>query len=38
VAAFLKDTWTETCVEAEAKIVSEAKVFEDLKDYFIEKY
>ncbi len=38
VAVFLKDTWTETRVEAEAKIVSEAKVFENLKDYFVKKY
>jgi len=38
VAVFLKDTWTETRVEAEAKIVSEAKVFEKLKGYFFEKY
>ncbi len=38
VAAFLKDTWTQTRVESEAKIVAEAKVFENLKDYFIEKF
>ncbi|XHH08707.1 MAG: glycosyl transferase family 2 [Candidatus Bathyarchaeia archaeon] len=38
VAAFLKDTWTQTRIESEAKIVAEAKVFEKLKDYFIEKY
>ncbi|MGD6810757.1 MAG: hypothetical protein ACQCN3_13755 [Candidatus Bathyarchaeia archaeon] len=38
VAAFLKDTWSQTRVESEAKIVAEAKVFENLKDYFIEKF
>jgi len=38
VAVFLKDTWTQTCVEAEAKIAAEAKVFEELKGYFIAKF
>jgi hypothetical protein len=38
VAAFLKDTWTQPRLESEAKIVAEAKVFENLKDYFIDKF
>jgi glycosyltransferase involved in cell wall biosynthesis len=38
VAAFLKDTWTQTRIEAEEKIVAEAQVFQNLKDYLYEKY
>lgn len=38
VAAFLKDTADDDCVQAEAKIFAESKMFEKLKDYFIEKY
>lgn len=38
VAVFLKDTAELTREEAEMKIAEEAKVFLDLKSYFIEKY
>jgi len=38
VAVFLKETWNQTREEAEAKIQAEAKVFEKLKPYLIEKY
>jgi glucosylglycerate synthase len=38
VAVFLKDTWTETRIEAEEKISQEARVFEKTKDYFFEKF
>jgi glucosylglycerate synthase len=38
VAAFLKETWVQSREEAESKIIDEAKVFEKLKHYLIEKY
>jgi glucosylglycerate synthase len=38
VAVFLKDTWNESRVEAEEKVLAEAEVFENLKGYLIEKY
>jgi glycosyltransferase involved in cell wall biosynthesis len=38
VAAFLKETWEMSRQECEEKIVEEAKVFEKLKPYLIEKY
>ena len=38
VAAFLKETWEISREECEEKIVDEAKVFEMLKPYLIEKY
>ena len=38
VAAFLKDTWEKSREECEEKIVEEAKVFEKLKPYLIEKF
>jgi glucosylglycerate synthase len=38
VAAFLKETWEISREECEEKIVEEAKVFEKLKSYLIEKY
>jgi hypothetical protein len=38
VAAFLKETWEISREECEEKIVEEAKVFEKLKPYLIEKY
>jgi hypothetical protein len=38
VAVFMKDTWQETREEAEAKILDEAKVFEELKPYLLERY
>ena len=38
VAVFLKETWEQSREQAEAKIIEEAKIFENLKDYLIEKY
>jgi glycosyltransferase involved in cell wall biosynthesis len=38
VAAFLKETWTISREECEEKINEEAKAFEKLKPYLIEKY
>ncbi len=38
VAVFLKETWEQSREEAEEKIIQEAKVFEKLKPYIIEKY
>ena len=38
VAAFLKETWEISRQECEEKIFEEAKVFEKLKPYLIEKY
>jgi glucosylglycerate synthase len=38
VAVFLKETWEQSREEAEIKITEEAKVFENLKHYLIEKY
>ncbi|MCW3996147.1 MAG: cell wall biosynthesis glycosyltransferase [Candidatus Bathyarchaeota archaeon] len=38
VAVFLKETWEKSREEGEEKIVEEAKVFERLKPYLIEKY
>ena len=38
VAAFLRDTWEQGREESEEKINEEAKVFEKLKHYLIEKY
>jgi glucosylglycerate synthase len=38
VAAFLKETWEISRQECEEKIVKEAKVFEKLKPYLVEKY
>lgn len=38
VAVFLKETWDLTRDEAEEKIVREAKDFEKMKSYLIEKY
>jgi len=38
VAAFLKETWEISREECEQKIIEEAKVFEKLKHYLIEKY
>jgi glycosyltransferase involved in cell wall biosynthesis len=38
VAIFLKETWEMSREECEEKIVKEAKVFEKLKPYLIEKY
>ena len=38
VAVFLKETWDQSREEAEIKISEEAKVFENLKQYLIEKY
>ena len=38
VAAFLKETWEISRQECEEKIIEEAKVFEKLKPYLIEKY
>jgi glycosyltransferase involved in cell wall biosynthesis len=38
VAAFLKETWEISREECERKIIEEAKVFEKLKQYLIEKY
>jgi hypothetical protein len=38
VAVFLKDTWTKSREECERLITKEAKVFEKLKPYLIEKY
>lgn len=38
VAVFLKETWTLERDDAERKILQEAKVFEKLKPYLLEKY
>jgi len=38
VAAFLKETWEESREQAESKIIEEAKIFEKLKHYLIDKY
>ena len=38
VAAFLKETWEISREECEEKITDEAKVFEILKPYLVEKY
>jgi glycosyltransferase involved in cell wall biosynthesis len=38
VAVFLKETWEQSREEAESKIAEEAKIFEKLKHYLIEKY
>ena len=38
IAAFLKETWTESEEESEARVVEEAKTFEKLKHYLIDKY
>ena len=38
VAVFLKETWEQSREEAETKIIEEAKIFENLKHYLIEKY
>jgi glucosylglycerate synthase len=38
VAAFLKETWEISREECEEKITEEAKVFEKLKPYLLEKY
>jgi glycosyltransferase involved in cell wall biosynthesis len=38
VAAFLKETWKLSRDECEEKITQEAKVFDKLKSYLIEKY
>jgi glycosyltransferase involved in cell wall biosynthesis len=38
IAAFLKETLTESEEESEARIVEEAKTFEKLKYYLIDKY
>ena len=38
VAVFLKETWEKSREECEEKIVEEAKTFEKLKPYLIDKY
>jgi glycosyltransferase involved in cell wall biosynthesis len=38
VASFLKETWELSRTECEREITEEAKVFEELKTYLIEKY
>jgi glucosylglycerate synthase len=38
IAAYLKETWTESEEESEAKVVEEARTFEELKHYLIDKY
>ena len=38
IAAYLKETWTESEEESEARVVQEAKTFAKLKPYLIEKY
>ncbi len=38
IAAYLKETWTESEEESETKVVEEAKTFEKLKPYLIDKY
>jgi glucosylglycerate synthase len=38
VAAFLKETWEISREECEEKITEEAKIFEKLKPYLLEKY
>ena len=38
VGAFLKETWSESREQAEVRLLEEAKVFRDLKQYFIDRY
>jgi glucosylglycerate synthase len=38
IAVFLKETWTESEEASEAKVVEEARTFEKLKHYLIDKY
>ncbi len=38
VGSFLKETWSETREEAEARVLEEAKVFREQKDFLIDKY
>jgi glucosylglycerate synthase len=38
VAAFLKETWTESREQAESRIVEEAKVFREMKHFLTNKY
>jgi len=38
VGAFLKETWDQSRDECEVKILQEARVFENMKSYLIEKY
>ena len=38
VAVFLKETWDKSEEDAESKIIEEAKIFEKLKHYLIDKY
>ncbi|HUK85736.1 MAG TPA: cell wall biosynthesis glycosyltransferase [Candidatus Acidoferrum sp.] len=38
IAAYLKETWTESEEESEARVVEEAKTFEKIKHYLIDKY
>jgi glucosylglycerate synthase len=38
VAVFLKETWEKSEEDAELKIIEEAKIFEKLKHYLIDKY
>ena len=38
VAVFLKETWEKSREECEEKIVEEAKTFEKLKPYLIDKF
>ncbi len=38
IAVFLKETWTESEEESEARVVEEAKTFGKLKHYLIDKY
>jgi glucosylglycerate synthase len=38
VAVFLKETWEKSREEAESRITEEAKIFEKLKHYLIDKY
>jgi glycosyltransferase involved in cell wall biosynthesis len=38
IAAFLKETWEDSEEESESKVIEEAKSFEKLKYYLIDKY
>ena len=38
IAAYLKETWTESEEESEARVIEEAKTFAKLKHYLIDKY
>jgi len=38
VAAFLKETWTESSEEAEFRILEEAKVFREMKHFLVNNY